>query len=180
MFQGLSSLKAQLAAKLLEEAVESAKKGRHMDAAAMFDQSGVLPGEHLTHAGDLAYAFYRRALTHRSNLDGSQGIGPSKRLSSSPGCAAARRTAERGMDMVVRTGEHLGNRLGIPIRTDSLKRADHFERFGFVSKSVLAGQYSFNQRKAEEIRGRAVLLLDDVMTRGYTAGVCDSRLREFG
>ena len=150
MFQGISSLKAQLAAKLLEEAVESARQGRHVDAAAMFDQSGVLPGEHPTHAEDLAVP------------------------------AAASRTAERGMDIVVRTGEHLRPRLGIPMRTDLLKRVDHSERSRFISKFALAGQYSFNQRKAEEIRGGAVLLLDDVMTRGYTAGVCASRLREFG
>ena len=312
MFQGPSSLKSQLAAKLLEEAVESARQGRHVDAADMFDQSGVLPGEHLTHADDLAYAFYRRALTHQSNLDRSRAVGDLETALQFPGLrrplrsliqqrlsliqkevsaetrkleeaiagqferssssvelrakflqrfglsqanrrrtingvdeissigvyrwagdinrnerwsqlirefkegdavlaalfgrllaehvratamckawtrevdyivpvpAVARRTAERGMDIVVRTGEHLSDRLGIPIRTDFLKRADHSERSRFVSKSVLAGQYSFNQRKAEEIRGRAVLLLDDVMTRGYTAGVCASRLREFG
>ena len=312
MFEGPSSLRAQLAAKLLEEAVESARQGRHEDAAAMFGQSGVLPGEQAKHADDLAHAFYRRALTHQCNLDESRAIGdlqtalqfPSLRrplrsliqqrltviqkevsaqtrkleeaiagqferppsrvelrakflqrfgLSQAnrrrtvdgvdeissigvyrwagdvnrnekwsqlirefkegdavlaaffgrllaehvranaicntwtrevdyivPVPAAASRTAKRSMEIVVSAGEHLSSRLGIPIRTDFLKRKDHSERSRSVSKSVLAGQYSFNERKAEEIQGRAVLLLDDVMTRGYTAGVCASRLREFG
>ena len=94
--------------------------------------------------------------------------------------AAASRTAERGMDIVVSAGEHLSSRLGIPIRTDLLRRKDQSQRSREVSKSVLAGQYAFNEKKADEIEGRVILLLDDVMTRGYTAGVCASRLRESG
>ena len=81
---------------------------------------------------------------------------------------------------MVRTGEHLSLRLGVPIRTDFLKRNDSAERSRFVDKTALASQYSFSQKKAEEIRGRTVLLLDDVINRGHTAGVCALRLREFG
>ena len=312
MFQGPSSLKAQLTAKLLEEAVESAKHGRYAVAAAMFGQSGVLPGERATDANDLAYAFYRRALTHQSNLDEVGAIRDLQTALQFPGLRrplrsliqqrmtviqqeasaetrkleaaiagqfdrppssvelrakflerfglsqpnrrptvhgvdeissigvyrwagdvnrnerwsrlirefkegdavlaaffgrllaehvrgnamcnawtrdvdyivpvppAASRRAERGMDIVVTAGEHLSSRLGIPSRTDFLRRKDHSERSRSVSKFELAGQYSFNERKAEEIEGRAVLLLDDVMTRGYTVGVCATRLREFG
>ena len=94
--------------------------------------------------------------------------------------AAGRRKAERGFDIVARTGEHLGSRLGIPIRIDFLKREDSSVRSRFVGKAELAGQYSFTDRKAEEVRGRTVLLLDDVMNRGHTAGVCALRLRESG
>ena len=94
--------------------------------------------------------------------------------------AAGCRKAERGFDIVARTGEHLSSRLGIPIRTDFLRREDSSERSRFVGKADLAGQYSFVAGKAEEVRGRTVLLLDDVMNRGHTAGVCALRLRKSG
>ena len=94
--------------------------------------------------------------------------------------AAASRTAVRGINIVVKMSEHVGSRLGVPVRTDFLKRSDDSERSRFVSKSALGLQYSFNGKKAADIQGRAVLLLDDVMNRGYTAGVCASRLKEFG
>lgn len=298
MVKGLSSLKTQLTAKLLEEATKSARQGHYLDAAAKFGQSGARPGEQLLHANYLAYAFYRRALTHQSELDETRAIGDLETARQFPGLtrplrsliqqrlttiqkgpdieirmfdkaiaeqfdrmptdvelrgeflrrfglsqakrnrsvegideissigvyrwvgdtnrneqwsqlirkfkkgefratpmckawmrevdyivpvpAVASRTTERGIDIVVRTGEHLSSRLGAPIRTDFLKRNDSSERSRFVSKIELASQYSFSQKNAEEIRGRTVMLLDDVINRGHTAGVCALRLREFG
>lgn len=312
MFEGLSGLGAQLKAKLLREAIESARQGDYLDAAAKFGQSSVLPGQQLLHAEDLAYAFYQRALTHQSDIDEARAIADLKtarqfpslprplrsliqqrltviqrepdveirrfdeaiagrfdrrasdvelrgeflrrfglsqanrspkvdgidevsavgvyrwvgdanrneqwsqlirkfkkgdavlpaffgrilaeHVRATPMCkawtremdyivpvpAAASRTAERGIHIVVTTAEHLSLRLGVPIRTDFLKRNDSSERSRFVGKTALACQYSFSQKKAEEIRGRTVLLLDDVMNRGHTARVCSSRLREFG
>ncbi len=312
MFEALSRLKVHREAKLLEEAIESAIQGRYADAAGMFGQSGVLPGQKVLHANHLAYAFYRCALTHQSDLNESRAIGdlvtalqfpglphplrsliqlrltvirkgsrPETRklddaiadrfarpasdvelrgeflrrfgLSSAnrsravdgvdeissigvyrwagdrnrneqwsllirefkqgdaalpaffgrilaehvraehmcktwlrevdyivPVPAAGRRTAERGMDIVGRTGEHLSSRLRIPIRPDFLKRRENSECSRFVSKSALAAQYSFSQPRADEIEGRTVLLLDDVVNRGYTAGACALQLREFG
>ena len=94
--------------------------------------------------------------------------------------ASAVRTAKRGVDIVATTGEHLSWRLAVPIRTDFLRRKEFSERSRFVAKTELATQYAFNERHAEEIKGRTVMLLDDVMNRGYTAGVCASRLRAFG
>ena len=311
-FAGLSGLKAQWRDKLLDEAVRLAREGHHLDAAETFDRSGALPGQEAKHADDLAYAFYRRALTHQSDLDESGAIGdlqtalrcpglprrlrslihtrltviqkgagaevrkfdaaiagrferpPSEvelrgrflqrfslnqamrsrtvegidevsaigvyrwagdthrneqwsrlirefkqgdpvlpgffgrilaeHVRATPMCqawtrkvdyivpvpAGGRRKAERGFDIVARTGEHLGSRLGIPIRTDFLKREDSSVRSRFVGKAELAGQYSSADRKAEEVRGRTVLLLDDVMNRGHTTGVCALRLRESG
>lgn len=94
--------------------------------------------------------------------------------------AEASRKAERGIDIVSRTGEDLSSRLGIPIGSDFLKRQTSSERSRFVTKSELASQYSFNQKQAENIQGRMVVLPDDVMNRGYTAGVCASQLRKYG
>ena len=312
MFEGLSSLGAQLKAKLLEEAIESVRQGDYLDAATKFSQSSVLPGQQFLHAEELAYAFYERALTYQSDMDEARAIadletalqfpslprllrsliqqrltiikkepdeeimkfdeaiaGQFERLASdielrdeflrrfglsqahcsrkvdaidevstvgvyrwvgdsnrneqwsqlirkfkagdavlpaffgrilaehvqaTPMCkawirevdyivpvpASASRTAERGINIVVTTARHLSSRLRVPIRTDFLKRKDSPKRSRFVSKIALACQYSFSQKKIEEIQGRTVLLLDDVLNRGHTAGVCASQLREFG
>ena len=309
---GLSSLGLQLKAKLIEEAVELARRGQHLDATARFDQSKVQPGEQSGRGRDLAYSYYRRALYHQKDQDDSRAVsdlekarqfsgvptqlrvliqqrltaintgahpetskfdkaiaGRFDRLSSAvdlrgeflkkyrlsqanrlrtvdgideissvgvyrwagdrsrneqwsqlirqfkngdpalpgffgrilaehvratPMCgawlgevdyivpvpAAAARTAERGIDVVVRTGEHLSSRLRIPMRTDFLKRQENAERSRSVSKTELTSQYRFNEKNSEEIRGRSVMLLDDVMNRGHTTGVCASLLREFG
>ena len=311
-FGGLSGPRVQLEAKLLGDAVELARSGDYLESATRFAQSGVTPGDQMQHASELAFAFYRSALSHQCNLAVPRAIrnletarqfpnlpraltsliqqrltairkDPDKELrkfeeavagrfdrpssevdlreeflrryglsraSHSPGVAGiddissvgvyrwagdrnrndqwsqlirkfksgeatlpvlfgrilaehvratpmckawirevdyivpvpavASRTAARGISIVVKTGEHLGSRLGVPVRTDFLKRKDNSERSRFVSKSALASQYLFNWKKAADIQGRAVLLLDDVMNRGYTAGVCASRLKEFG
>ncbi|MCY4440696.1 MAG: phosphoribosyltransferase [Deltaproteobacteria bacterium] len=312
MFEGLSSLGTRLKAKHLEEAIESARQGDYLEAAAKFGQSGVSPGQQLLHTKDLAYAFYKRALTHQSDMNkwraiadletalqfpslprslrslvqqrltvvrkGSDveirkfdeaiaqqfdrrasdielrgeflrqfGLSQANRSPKVDGVdevstvgvyrwvgdanrdeqwsqlirkfkkgdavlpaffgrilaehvratsmcntwirevdyivpvpAAARRTAERGINILATTAQHLSSRLGVPSRTDFLKRNQGSERSRFVGKKALACQYAFSQKMAEEIRGRTVLLLDDVMNRGHTAGVCASRLIEFG
>ena len=74
MSQGLSSIGARLKDKHLEEAVEAARQGDYLEAAAEFGQSGVLPSQQSLHVEDLAYAFYRRALTHQSDMDASRAI----------------------------------------------------------------------------------------------------------
>ena len=311
-FAALSTLKARFEARPLEEAIELARSGDYVESAARFGQCGVAPGDQEQHAAGLAFAFYRSALAHQSNLAVQEAIGdlvtasqfPNLprplwsliqqrqtaiqkdldeevrrfdeavagrfdrrasevdvrgefltryglgRASRTPGVAdideissvgvyrwvgdtnrndqwsrlirkfktgaatlpalfarilaehvrvtprcqawmrevdyivpvpaAAGRTASRGINIVVKMSEHVGSRLGVPVRTEFLSRKDDSERSRFVSKSALASQYSFNSKKAADVEGRAVLLLDDVMNRGYTAGVCASRLKEFG
>ena len=82
--------------------------------------------------------------------------------------------------MVALTGKQLGIRLRMPIRTDFLRREDESDRSRDVSKQALAEQYSFKPNKAQEVREQVILLLDDVMTRGRTASVCASLLKEHG
>lgn len=94
--------------------------------------------------------------------------------------AAENRKAERGMDIVGKVADHLSSRLQIPIRKDFLKRHDQSMRSRFISKTALKLQYSFRQKKSGDIKGRTVLLIDDVMNRGYTASVCAVLLRDFG
>ena len=312
MSAGLSSLAAQLQGMLLDDALRLAREGCHSDAAETFDRSGSQPEQQSKHADDLAYAFYRRALAHQSDLAESRAIKdlqtalrfpdvprrlkwliqqrltaiekgagaevwkfdaaisrrferpPSEvelrgrflqrfglnqamrsptvegidevsaigvyrwagdrnrneqwsrlirefkqgapelpgffgrilaeHMRATPMCrawirevdyivpvpAAKCRRAERGFDILAKTGEHLSSRLGIPLRTDFLKRADSSMRSRFIGKKELARQYSFADRKTEEVRGRTMLLLDDVMNRGHTTGVCAMRIRESG
>ena len=92
--------------------------------------------------------------------------------------ASAKRTAKRGTDIVAHTARQLGMRLRVPIRTDFLRRQDDSEHSKNVGKKALAEQYSFNPNKTQEVGGRVVLLLDDVVTRGNTASVCASLLKE--
>lgn len=94
--------------------------------------------------------------------------------------ASPRRMAERGSNIVVKMGEHLSSRLKIPLRTDFLRRSENSDRSRDVGKAALASQYSFNRNSGTAVEDRVVLLLDDVMTRGHTAEICASRLREHG
>ena len=312
MTAGFSSLGQQLKARLLEEAVDLARQGQHLGAAARFDQTGAQPAEFSADGAEMAYAFYRRALHHQMEGNGSAasedigraqqfpGVLPQLRsliqerstamhkdlpaevrkfdqavagrfdrapsvvelraeflkryglseanrrravdevdeissvgvyrwagdrnrneqwsrlirqfkggdsvlpaffgrilaehVRATPMCkawladvdyvvpvpAAAGRTAARGVEIVVKTGEHLGWRLGVPVRMDFLRRNEGAERSRFVGKTELASQYRFNEKKADHVLGRTVMLLDDVMNRGHTVGVCASLLREFG
>ncbi len=94
--------------------------------------------------------------------------------------AADTRTAERGADIVALTAEHLCRRLRLPLRTNLLRRRQGSARSRFVGRAELAAQYRFRERKSEDVRGRTVLLVDDVVNRGHTTGVCASLLREAG
>lgn len=312
MSNWLSSLKAQLQEKLLDDSFRLAREGHHSEAAESFEKSGSQPGQQANNAEGLAFAFYRRALGHLSEQNKSSAIkdlqtalkfsGVPRRLNSliqqrmtviqsgggadvrkfdaaiagrfekppsevelrdkflqrfglnqamrsptvvgtddvsaigvyrwagdancneqwsklirkfkkgdpalpgffgrilaehvraMPMCrtwvseldyivpvpAAACRRFERGFDILTRTAEHLGARVGIPLRTDFLRRSDSSVRSRFVGKAELAQQYSLVAQSVDDARGRTVLLLDDVMNRGHTAGVCALRLREAG
>lgn len=84
-FAGLSSLAEQLKSKLLEEAVEQAGRGRHVEASAAFDRAGLLPGEQREHSDRLAYSFYRRALVRQRDGEESLAIRDLERARQFPG-----------------------------------------------------------------------------------------------
>ncbi|MDE0001137.1 MAG: DNA-processing protein DprA [Rhodospirillaceae bacterium] len=95
--------------------------------------------------------------------------------------ADARRSADRGTNIVVEMASHLSQRLAIPCRTDILKRDDDGDRSRFTGRSGLERQYSLvSDEKKRYTQDRVVLLLDDVTTRGHTASVCAQRLKEAG
>jgi len=131
--------------------------------------------------GDSALpAFFGRILAEhvRANTMCSAWIGEVDYIVPVP--ATEVRTVDRGINIVGTTADHLSCRLGIPMREDLLKRNGNSERSRFLGRSELALQFSFNRNLAEVIRGRTVLLFDDVLNRGHTADVCAWRLKELG
>ena len=95
--------------------------------------------------------------------------------------ADARRSADRGTNIVTEMASHLCQRLAIPYRTDILMRDGDGDRSRFTGRSGLERQYSLvSDEKKRYTRDRVVLLLDDVTTRGHTASVCAQRLKEAG
>jgi DNA processing protein len=75
---------------------------------------------------------------------------------------------------------HLAQRIGLPIRIDLLKRAPASYRSREITRPELAAQYSLDQRKSPHLRGRTILLIDDVVTHGNTASVCAEKLKALG
>ncbi len=312
MSADFSGLKTQLQERNLNEALRLAREGHHSDAAEMFDLSGSRP-EHLRkQTENLAYAFYRRALTNQSDLKESRAVMDLKKALRFPGVpsrltrliqqrvtviqndktkevknfdlaiakrfgnpssevelrneflkrfglkqavrnptvggidevsaigvyrwvgdsnhgeqwsrlirkfkqgnaelsaffgrilaehiqvtptcrmwirdvdyivpvpVAADRLAQRGFDILAKTGDHLSPRLGIPLSTGFLERAGSSVQSRYVGRAELTRQYTLVEQKADDVRGRTILLFDDVMNRGHTAGACAQRLREAG
>ena len=95
--------------------------------------------------------------------------------------ADARRSADRGANIVAEMTIHLSQRMAVPHRTDILKRDRGADRSRYASRSDLERQYSLlSDEKKRRARDRVVLLLDDVTNRGHTASVCARRLKEAG
>ncbi len=90
------------------------------------------------------------------------------------------RIAERGIDITKVVSKHLRNLIGIPCRSDTIKRKSGSPHSNTTSLSDLRGQYEFQGKKGSSIKDRVILLLDDVVTRGYTARVCAELLKENG
>ena len=95
--------------------------------------------------------------------------------------AEAHRSATRGAEIVAEMADHLSQRLAIPHRTDILKRGAGSARARSTRRSELERQYSLaSPNKEQHVRGRVVLLLDDVRNHGHTATVCAQRLKDAG
>ncbi len=92
--------------------------------------------------------------------------------------SAANRNAERGINILETVAIHLSSRLKIPLRTDFLKRKQSSEHSRFLKKADLKSQYSIRKKISSNIEGTTLLMLDDVVNRGYTAGTCAELLRE--
>lgn len=91
-----------------------------------------------------------------------------------------RRVAERELDITGQIAEQFGSRLGLPIRADLMKRVTGSEHSRHLGRPALKEQYGFQWRKAEHVRDRNILLIDDVVTRGFTASICAELLKAAG
>jgi DNA processing protein len=93
--------------------------------------------------------------------------------------ANPQRAAERHVDIVSVIASSFADRLGLPVRSDLLKRTEG-ARAREVDRSTLSGQYRIDPRKGAQLRNRTVLIIDDVVTKGNTASICAERLKELG
>lgn len=91
--------------------------------------------------------------------------------------ANPQRAAERHVDIVSVIASSFANRLGLPVRSDLLKRTGG-ARSREADRSGLSQQYKIDPRKGAHLRGSTVLVIDDVVTRGNTASICAEKLKE--
>lgn len=85
--------------------------------------------------------------------------------------ASRQRSVHRGADIVGTVAGHFGCRLSIPIKKP-LERLFDLGRAKDLTQSQVESQYSFRSDSALHINERRILLLDDVVTRGFTARAC--------
>lgn len=92
------------------------------------------------------------------------------------------RMRRRGYNQAVELAGILGAGLGRAVRSDVLARSrdtGHQARLGRAERLANV-KGAFKAEKPEFVRGRAVILVDDVMTTGATLGECASALKAAG
>jgi ComF family protein len=96
---------------------------------------------------------------------------------------SAVRRRDRGFNQAEVIAAHIGSLTGTPVDCFSLVRTRHtpMHRVGMDSRArQLASAKAFSVTRKELIRGRRILLVDDVMTSGATASVCADVLKKSG
>lgn len=93
--------------------------------------------------------------------------------------ASPEREAERKVDVAAHIAERLARIVGLPLHPEALHR-EAGQRAYHASLEELRSQYWPRRNLEDLVQGRAVLLVDDVVTRGRTVGVCAELLRAAG
>jgi len=91
---------------------------------------------------------------------------------------------QRGFNQTAKTAEYLGKFMGIPVWEDGLVRTESTA----AQRSVegrdrlenLRGAFHLGPRMQETVRGKHVILLDDIFTTGATVLHCSRVLKEAG
>ena len=96
----------------------------------------------------------------------------------------AKKKARRGYDQAALLSEGLGRRIGIPHLGDAVRRTRNTETMSGLSgderRQNLAGAFAVHCDIMEMIRGKSVLLVDDVYTTGSTVNACAEVLLDAG
>ena len=71
--------------------------------------------------------------------------------------------------------ERFVHQAGLPLHAELLRRSDG-ERAFYADEANLRSQYKVNKDAERTINGRVILLIDDVITTGRTAGICANLL----
>src|SRR5262249_14450678 len=93
-----------------------------------------------------------------------------------------RRERERGFNQSLLLARRLGRAWGLPVRVDILARtvATPPQTDLGAEERRANVRRAFALRRPELVAGRHVILVDDIVTTGSTAGACAARLREGG
>ena len=93
-----------------------------------------------------------------------------------------RRLRQRGFNQASLLARRLGSALKIPVNYGSLKRYRWTEPQTGLSRRQRAANVkgAFSLKAAERVRGKGILLLDDVLTTGETVNQCVRVLKKDG
>ena len=95
-----------------------------------------------------------------------------------------RRLLSRRYNQAALLAYDLSRRSGLPVVPDALQRLRHTSRLADLSPSrratELEGAVAVRQSRQAAVIGGAVLLIDDVLTSGATAGACATALLDAG
>ncbi|MGE3163593.1 MAG: ComF family protein [Planctomycetota bacterium] len=100
-------------------------------------------------------------------------------------CAVPRdpwRWLRRGTPLSERLGVEIGRRTGLPRLPPPRRkwRPPQTSRTGAARRSNLAGAFAYPRRSQRKVRGKRVVIIDDVATTGSTLEQCARALTEAG
>lgn len=91
---------------------------------------------------------------------------------------------QRGFNQSAFVAKRLSKKLGIPIALDGLIRHRNTPPLRGLNprqrRETVQSAFSVNPQRAEELKGRNILLIDDVYTTGATANACAHVLKRSG